>query len=102
MAELWGDGPEAAIDGQKLGQLLELYAREPEQTAPYLSKHMSNANEPLSCFVGAEARQQLEDPDGRPIEWTDPGLSGCEAISPFDICFPGAIRPVRLSTDQCP
>jgi len=90
------------LSGHEIGALLEFYTLHPSGSAPYLAEYLADPVDGLSCFIAAEAKQQVEDPGGRPIEWTDSDLEGCAAIPPFDVCFEESFRPARLEDHQCP
>ncbi len=101
IASNWTDDGSARGIAAKLGTLLDIYPMDPPRVAPLLARVLATTPEPISCFIAAEARQQVEDPDGAPIEWTDPELEGCAAFPPFDVCYPDSFRPARLTEDQC-
>ena len=96
------DKEHAGVSGEDVGELLEFYTIFPDTAAFLLVNHLSDMPAPLSCFIAAEAAQQIEDPEARPIEWTDPELEGCAALPMFDVCFASTFRPARLEADQCP
>jgi len=99
---VWGPMLGQPMAGSEISELLTIYSWDASTAAPLLAKYLATTRKPISCFIAAEAQQQVDDPDGRPIEWTDPDLQGCAALPPFDVCFPDSFRPARLEADQCP
>ena len=98
----WNRSDEAGVIAPQLGVLLEVYPMDPARVAPLIATFLANPPDPISCFIAFEAKQQVEDPDARPVEWTDPELEGCAALPPFDVCYPEMFRPARLEDHQCP
>lgn len=99
--EDWNETDEARILAARFGRLLDIYPMDPARVAPLFATFLANPPDPISCFIALEAKQQVEDPDGRPVEWTDPELEGCAAWPPFDVCYWETFRPARLEPDQC-